>query len=290
MANRKTNFQYHVPERLEEAVELLAEYGADAKIISGGTDLIPKIKAGVVCFDHLISLKMIDNLRSLEYEPGKGLTIGACVDLRTAEGDETVRKKYPALYEGMHSMANTQVRNRGTIVGNICNAIPSADTAPALMIYDAQVRICSERGSRTVPVREFFTGVCKTVLEPDEIVTEIFLPEPETGAFSTYYKYAIRKALDLAMIGVAVNVLADGQNVVQDVRIALGAVAATPVIAVRAQESLAGKELTEENILAAARIASEEDCRPISDIRATAEYRRRMVFIHTRDALRKAVR
>lgn len=289
MANSKTNFEYHVPACLSEALSLLKQYGSDGKIISGGTDLIPKIKAGVVKFDHLISLKQLDELRHITYEPGKGLTIGACVDLRTAEANETIRSLYPALYEGMHSMANTQVRNRGTIAGNICNAIPSADTAPALLVYDASLKICSADGTRIVPIREFFTGVCRTVLEPWELLTEIILPEPKAGAFSVYYKYAIRKALDLAMIGVAANVLTDDDNVVQDVRIALGAVAVTPKLAEKTQEYLLGQVLDEEHILHAAQLASQEDCLPISDIRATAEYRRRMVYIHVRDALRKAV-
>lgn len=289
MANSKTNFEYHVPGDLTDALSLLKKYGSDGRVVAGGTDLIPKIKAGIVAFQHLISLKQIDELKQITYVPGKGLTIGANVTLRTAEACAEVQKYYPALYQGMHSMANTQIRNRGTITGNICNAVPSADTAPALLVYGAVLKVCSADGERTVPITDFFTGVGRTVLRPEELITEIFLPEPKVGAFSLYYKYAIRKALDLALVGVAVNVKTDAENTVEDVRIALGAVAVTPKLGENAQKYLLGQTLDEEHILQAAKIASEEDCLPISDIRATAEYRRRMVYVHVRDALRKAV-
>lgn len=289
MANTKTNFEYHVPETLEEAIALLDTYGAAGKVIAGGTDLIPKLKAGVAKFDHMISLKKVEELKHITFDPEKGITIGANVDLRTTEHNPYVQKYYPALYQGMHSMANTQIRNRGTVAGNICNAVPSADTAPALLVYEAQIKIVSADGERTVPIGEFFTGVCRTVLEPNELVTEIFIPLPKENAYSIYYKYAIRKALDLAMIGVAVNVETDAENIVEKAKIALGAVAVTPKYAQKAEAMILGQKLTDELILKAAETASQEDCAPISDIRATADYRRRMVFVHVRDALRKVV-
>lgn len=289
MGNIKTNFEYHVPENLTETLELLDQYKAACKIIAGGTDLIPKIKAGIAKFEHLISLKKLEELKEISFDPKKGITIGANVDLRTTEHDENVQKYYPALYEGMHSMANTQIRNRGTIVGNICNAVPSADTAPALLVYKAEVTAVSKKGKRVIPIHEFFTGVCRTVLRPDELVTELFIPLPDDKAYSVYYKYAIRKALDLAMIGVAANVTLDDEKVVRDAAIALGAVAITPKRAPKAEAMIKGQKLTEELILQAAEVASKEDCAPISDIRATADYRRRMVYVHVRDALREAV-
>lgn len=289
MANIKTNFEYHVPETLDEALELLDQYKETAKVIAGGTDLIPKLKAGVAKFDHMISLKKIDALKHITFNPEKGITIGANVDLRTTEHNEYVQTYYPALYQGMHSMANTQIRNRGTVVGNICNAVPSADTAPSLLVYGAQIKIQSKAGERIVPIEEFFTGVCRTVLQPEELVTEIFIPLPDKKAYSIYYKYTIRKALDLAMIGAAANVTLNDDQEVQNAKIALGAVAITPKRAHKAEELILGKKLTEELIEEAARVASQEDCSPISDIRATADYRRRMVYVHVRNALRKAV-
>lgn len=289
MANLKTNYEYHVPSTVDETLSLLEKYGADCKLMAGGTDMVPKIKAGVFKFDHLISLKKLDSLKEIHFDPSKGITIGSMVALRQAEAHPAILKYYPALYQGMHSMANTQVRNRGTIAGNICNAVPSADTAPPLLAYDAVVNIVSKKGRRSVPADRFFTGVCRTVLEPEELVTDIFIPLPDERAFSLYDKYAVRKALDLAMIGAAVNVTVDSDKVVQRARIALGAVAAVPKRALEAEALIQGKKLTEELILEAAAAASQRDCSPISDLRASADYRRRMVFVHVRDALRKVV-
>lgn len=287
--NYRTNFEYHAPANIQETLELLSKYGSSAKLIAGGTDLIPKVKAGVVKFDHLISLKNVKELKTISFNPENGLVIGGAAVLTDIEADENVKKYYPALYEGIHSMANTQIRNRGTLVGNICNAVPSADTAPALLVYGAQVKIISADGERIVPIKDFFTGVCRTVLKPEELVSEIIIPVPGENAFSIYYKYAIRKALDLAMIGVAACVTADDNKVVTDAKISLGAVAVVPKRATNAENMIIGKELTDELIEAAAKTACEEDCAPISDIRATAEYRREMVRVHVRDALRKAV-
>jgi carbon-monoxide dehydrogenase medium subunit len=289
LENYKTNFEYHAPNDVKETLELLSRYGNDCKLIAGGTDLIPKIKAGIVKFDHLVSLKNNAELRTMSFDLNGGLTIGACVNLMDTEKSGVVRKYYPALYTGIHCMANTQIRNRGTVTGNICNAVPSADAAPPLIVYGAKVKLLSAKAERIVPIEDFFTGVCTTVIEPDELAAAIILPTPKAGSFSVYYKYTIRKALELAMIGVAANVLLDGKKVVTDAKISLGAVAATPKRARNAEKLIIGNELTDELILDAANVASREDCAPISDIRATADYRREMVRAHVRDALRKAV-
>lgn len=286
MAIMNTDFVYLVPNTLEEATKALQEYGARAKIIAGGTDLIPKMKANVVQPEYLVSLKKLTELDFITYDEENGLRFGAGTTLRKLEAFPAVREKYPVLYQGMHSMASTQIRNAGTVVGNICNAVPSADTAPALLVLGACVKIVSCRGERLVPVSEFFTGVCRTVVQPEEIVTEVRIPAPGKGYQAEYYKYTIRKALDLAMVGVAVNGLVE-DGICKDIRIALGAVAVTPRLAVKAQELLAGKQLTEELVEEAARVASQEDCAPITDIRATAAYRREMVRLLTRDGLKK---
>lgn len=282
------SFQYHAPNSMDEVKALLHTYGPEAKLIAGGTDLIPKMKAGVVRFGHLVSLKNLEELRVSCYDAQGALHIGANTTLRELEAMEGVKETFPALWQGMHSMASTQIRNRSTVTGNICNAVPSADTAPALLVYEAVVVITSVSGTRQVPISEFFTGVCRTVLQPDELVQEIIVPKPAEDSRSIYYKYAIRNALDLAMIGVAANVLLrDG--VVKDAKLALGAVAAAPRRAAKAEAILLGRTLTEERIEEAARVASQEDCAPISDIRASADYRREMVRIHVRDALRFAM-
>lgn len=289
MSNIRTNFEYLMPKSVDEALELMHKYGEDCKVIAGGTDIVPKIKAGVKPFKVLISLKELDELKFIDFDKEKGITIGALMTLRQCEANEDICRYYPALYQGMHSMANTQVRNRGTIPGNISNAIPSADTAPPLLVYGAQIKVKSVNGERIIPIEEFFAGVGRNTLKADELVTEIFIPLPDEKADSVYYKYAIRKALDLAMVGVASCITLDENNVVQSGKIALGAVAVIPKRAENAEKLIMGKELTDELIEEAALTASKEDCAPISDIRATAEYRRKMVYIHVRDALRKAV-
>ena len=284
----RTNFEYHVPKSLDEALELLAQYGGEARPIAGGTDLIPKIKSGVMEFSHLISLKEVDELRNTYIDEDGALHLAACTTIRETEAFPGVRETWPALWEAMHSMANTQVRNRGTVVGNICNAVPSSENGPALIVYGASVVLQKKGSVRVVPVTDFFTGVLQTVVQPDELVTEIVVPKPAEGASSVYYKYALRKALDLAMVGVASCVLLDGDGVVKEARLGLGAVAVVPKRAYNAEEHIIGKKLTGELIDEAAEIASQQDCKPITDIRATAGYRREMVRIHVRDALRLA--
>lgn len=284
----RTNFEYHVPETLDEALSLLAKYGEEARPIAGGTDLIPKIKSGVLDFSHLVSLKNIEQLRKISICPEDGsLHLGCCATIRETEAFPGVKENWPALFQAMHSMANTQVRNRGTVSGNICNAVPSCENGPALIVYDAKVVLKSSTGERIVPITDFFTGVLKTCIQPNELLTEIIIPRPAEGCSSVYYKYALRKALDLAMVGVASCVLVE-DGVVKDAKLGLGAVAIVPKRAYNAEAHIIGKKLTEELIMEAAEIASQQDCKPISDIRATAEYRREMVRLHVRDALRLA--
>jgi CO/xanthine dehydrogenase FAD-binding subunit len=281
------NFEYHVPANLQEALELLDKYGASAKVIAGGTDLIPKMKGGACAPEHVISLKKLGELKYINYCEKSGLAIGATTIIREVEINNIVREKYNALYQGIHCIASTQIRNAATITGNICNAVPSADSAPAALVLGAKLKIQSVNGERIVPIEEFFTGVCKTVLQPNELVTELQYPNPAAGSNSIYCKYSIRNALDLAMVGVAASVTMDG-DVCTDAKIGLGAVAITPKRAYQAEDAIIGQVLNDELIKKAALLASQNDCCPISDIRASCEYRNEMVRLLTRDALKKA--
>lgn len=256
----------------------------DVRLLAGGTDVTPRIKAKVWTPDHLVSLKKVDELHYIEYDERTGLHIGALTPLREIERNPLVREKYPALYEGVHAVASTQIRNFGTMAGNICNALPSADTAPGLIVLGASVNIFSSRGVRTVPVEEFFTGVCRTQLERDELVTEITIPAPREGEKSIYYAFTARRALDLAIASAAANgIIRNG--VVEEIKIALGAVAVTPKRAFYAENFLIGKEFNEAAAREAARIAGRQDCSPITDMRATADYRREVVDVYTYNAL-----
>lgn len=282
-------YDYHAPETLEEVKKLLALYGEKAKILAGGTDVVPKMKAHIFTPEHVISLKNVQELKKVEYIPGKGLLFGANVKLHDMQLMDFVEKDFTALHNGICGMSSTQIRNMSTVAGNICNAVPSADTAPGLIVLNAQIKIESCRGERVVAAEDFITGVLTTVLEPDEIVTEIFIPAPVEGSASAYMKYAQRKALDLAMVGAAAWVLMDGE-IVKDARIALGAVAVKPKRAFNAEKALIGRPLNDETLKEAARCAGEEDCLPITDMRATKEYRVEMVKIMTRDAILAAAK
>lgn len=279
------DFDLFQPDTLEEALRLLEKYGAEAKVMLGGTDLVPKMKARILNPRVVINLSGIEALKKISFSEEEGLCFGAAVSLRELENYPVVKARYPALYEGVHAIASTQIRNIGTVVGNICNAVPSADSAPALLVLHAKVHLLSPRGRRTVPIEEFFTGVCRTVAAPDEIVTEVRIPTPAAGSRSIYYAHTVRRALDLAIVGVAVN-LEKEKDVCREAAIALGTVAITPKRAGLAEALLQGKSLTPELMGEAARIAAEQECAPISDMRASKEYRREMVRVLTENALK----
>lgn len=278
------DYDYAAPETKEEVFDLLQQYGKGAVLMLGGTDLVPKMKARVINPQMVINLMNIKDLKNLTWSQNGGLHIGSGVTLDEIEKFPVVKEKYQALYEGVHAIASTQIRNIGTIVGNICNAVPSADSAPGLLVLDATVVLESKEGVREVPIAEFFTGVCKTVVQPGELVTELVIPTPKENQRSVYYPHTIRRALDLAIVGVAASaVMEDG--VCSDIRIALGAVAITPKRAVKAEEFLRGKELTPKRIEEAALIASEQECAPISDMRASKEFRKEIVRVLTKNAV-----
>ena len=261
-------FEYLVPGTVFEACTLLQEYGAEAKILSGGTDIIVRMRDGHWKPQYLIDIKRIPALNLITYTAQEGLTIGATATLNEIAGSDIVQERYPVLAEGAHSVGSLQVRNRATLVGNICNASPLADTAPALLVYNATVTIASPAGERTLPIREFFTGPGTTVLQRGEIVTKIMLP-PMANARGCYYKHARRKAVDLASVGVALLV---PENPADGVRIALGAVAPVPVRAEKTEALLNAQTITAA-ILPRVQETIFADISPISDIRSSKEYR-----------------
>lgn len=283
-AVRKSGFEYHIPGTVDEAVHLLSQYGVSAKLMAGGTDLIPRYKAGITTPGHIVSIRGIRELDYIKFDKEAGLRIGAAAVLHDIERHPDVLRYFPMLYQGVHSMASAQIRNAGTLVGNICNAVPSADTAPALLALDAMVRLAGPSGERLVPIDEFFTGVCSTVVREDELAVEVIVPMVPENAEMNYYKNTVRRALDLAIVGVGVCIMAQ-EGVCTHIRIGLGAVAATPRRAVHAEEFIMGRKLTRELVEKAAVIASVEDCLPISDIRATKEYRTELVRLSVRDGI-----
>lgn len=262
---------------------MLARYQEQARVIAGGTDLLIALKEHAERPAYVISLASIPGWRYIEYDEAQGLRIGAATTVRSVETSPIVRAKYPVLAVAAGLLASIQIRNLATVAGNICRASPSADMPPALLVLRATVKLVGSAGDRLVPLEEFFTGPGRTVLQPDELLAEIQVPPPHPQTGAVYIKHSPRRAMDLAVVGVAALVALEGGRCVE-ARIALGAVAPTPRRAPAAEEILRGREPTAVCIEDAARAAAEL-ASPISDLRGTAKYRRQMVHVLTRRAL-----
>lgn len=282
---RLPKFDYYTPTSLPEAVQLLAAHGKDAKLLAGGTDLILAMKKHTVAPAHLINLKTIPGLTGITSD-AKGLFIGALTTMAEIERSTIIKETYEPLWDAACVMASPQVRTLATIGGNLCSAVPSADTAPPLMVLSARAHITGPAGERTCPVEDIFAGPSACSLAPGDIVTSIAIPAP--AGKGAYFKLMRRAALDLALVGVAAYVQLDANSVCTDVKIALGAVAPTPLRATAAENALRGKKLTAEMAASVGAIAGTE-CRPISDVRASQNYRCSMVEVLTKRALLQAM-
>ena len=279
-------FAYLQATTLEEACDLLAEHRSEGKVLAGGTDILVKMKHRRELPSYLVNIKGIPGLDYIEYEPGEGLRVGPLTTIESLKRSAIVRKRYAVLHQAAAYMATVAIRNRATLAGNICNGSPSAETAPALIVSGAKVRIIGPDGERIVAVEDFFTGPGGTVLEPDEIAAEIQVPEPQAGSAGVYEKHSLRR-MDVAMVGVAVLVVPD-VDVCGEIKIALSAVAPTPLRARKAEHVLRGLAPTKSLVAAAARAAAEES-RPITDIRGSSDSRRKIVEELTAQVIRQAL-
>lgn len=281
-------FEYLAPKTIHEAISMLSQYKGKAKVIAGGTDLVPKMKRGEIkAPEYIIDLKGIPDLDYIKYDENDGLRFGPLTTIHSIEASPIIKEKFNVLAQAAYSMASGQVRNRGTVAGNICSAVPSADTAPALLTLEARLTIASHAGERTVNIGDFFRGAGETVLTNEELLLEIQAPNLPPNSVGAYLKLSPRRAMDLAVVGVAVVFLLKG-GVCRDMRIALGAVAPTPIRAKRAEDVIKGEGFNDELIERIAQIAAEES-HPIDDIRSSAEYRREMVKVLTRRAISQAI-
>ncbi len=286
---RLPKFDYVSPKSLSEAWELIkGTNGIDYQVFAGGTDVVPRLKRrqGKVpkC---LVDLKGIRELDYIRYDESSGLAIGALASVHAVAHSCLVRERYPALAIAAGKIGAAQIQHRATVAGNICNAAPSADTAPALLALDATVRCASSSGERIIPLKDFFTGPLQTALSHGEIVTEILIPRSSAGARSCYIKLSPRSRLDLAVVGVAAFVQATDEKCAE-IRIGLGAVGRTPLRAFAAESALRGRPLTSDNIDAAAETAAQE-CWPRDSIRGSAAYRRAMVRVLTARTIRQCL-
>jgi len=286
---RLPRIDYIKPGSIDDLLELLSDnHNGRYRVYAGGTDLIPKLKRrSIIPPKAIVDLKGITGLDYIDYDDRHGLRIGALATIRSIETSTVVREKYPLLSRSSASIASIQVRNRGTMAGNICNAVPSADSAPPLLSLDARLLCVSKKGQRVINIDEFFTGPNKCSLEPDEILREIQIPAPYEYSRGVFIKLSPRSRMDLAVVNVAVLCVKE-KGKFKDIRISLGAVAPTPIRAQKAEKSLEGAKADDKAILNAAKIASAESS-PIDDHRASAEYRRMMVEVLVRRAIHEAV-
>jgi len=269
-------FDYQKVFTLKEAFEAVSNSEGTSAFIAGGTDVLVRIKKGVLRPLRVIDMKGVPEMEGFSISQNR-FSIGALTRIRTLETSAEVMQKLPLLAQAAGKLGSVQVRNKATIGGNLCNAAPSAETAPALLALDACAKIYGREGSRVVDLREFFTGPGSTILKEGEILTSLEIPlNGQTRQGALYYKLANRKAMDIAFVGVAVLLEIDKHDRISKARIALGAVAPTPMRAESAERVLEGKILDDEAVLKSAELAA-KSCSPISDLRASAEYRRAMV-------------
>jgi len=282
------DFDYYAPGSLQEALSLLDKGKEGVKVLSGGTDLIVQMKDRRARPTVVVDVKRIPELNRVAWNEKEGLFIGAAVPLSRVVTFPPIVERFGILYEACSLIGSVQLRNRGTVGGNICNAAPSADSAPPLLCLEAKTLVAGPEGNRLVPLGEFFLGPGKTALAHNELLVGIEIPTPPAFSSGCYLRHTPRQEMDIGVAGVAAFLVFDPQgNLCKEAKIALGAVAPTPIRVPVAESILAGKSLTEKALEQAAARAAEA-AHPISDLRGSAEYRRELVKVLVRRTLKKA--
>ncbi len=272
------SYDYKKPVTLDEAFELLSICGTRATLIAGGTDVLVNMRNRKIAPEVLISIRGIKALQYIRKE--KDYHIGATTTHAMLDHSTLIRDELAALQQGSSQVGSVQLRNVATIGGNICNAAPSADTAAPLLVFDAVAVLKNTEGSREVPVVDLFKGPSVCDLRSGEILVELKIPGEMSGYGSHYYKHVRRKALNLPMIGVAVAIKLNGEDIIEDVKIGLTVVAPTPIRAYVAENYLKGKPFTDEVLAEAGQLASSPDCcSPRDSLRCEGWYREEMVRV-----------
>ncbi len=285
------SFDYFAPQTLAEAVALLHELGEHARPLAGGTDLIVQMKEAATRFPYpssVVGLTRIPELKGIEFSESAGpatdlrtgLRIGAGVTMMELAESPAIRQRFQALAEGAGVVGSYQTMNMATLGGNLCNAAPSADSAPPLLAFEAQAVIVGPGGRRTLPLDQFFTGPGHTALAPGEVLAEVRVPAPAPGTGSAYRRHTPRKQMDIAVVGAGVVLTLGADSRIEKARIALGAVAPTPIRARQAESLLEGQSPSAELFQQAAEAAAAE-ASPISDVRGSADFRRHLVKVLT---------
>ncbi len=278
-----SEFELLMPQTLPETLEMLANGAPEVMPLAGGTNMIVDIRGGRKCPKTLLNLSGLSELRGICEDNGY-VVIGGGATLAEILDSEIIAARIPVLQEAAKIFANPLVRNRATIGGNLCDASPAADTAPPLLVLNAEVELASKDGTRRLPLAEFFTGVRQTKRQPHELLTAIYVPVMAGNSAGGFRKLALRKADAISVVNAAVLVEYNGGDACKDVRIAMGAVAPTPIRATAAEDALRGKKLTPELVVDAVSLVCDATC-CIDDVRGAAAYRQRVVGVLVRRLL-----
>jgi carbon-monoxide dehydrogenase medium subunit len=279
--------RYEAPNSIETAIGLLAGERGQAFLLAGGTDLLVRLRSGFIEPDLIVDVKGIDRLNTITSENG-GFRIGAAVSAAKLGEHKDVRKLWPGVVEAVELIGSKQVQGRATMVGNMCNASPAADSVPAMVAAGATVAIAGPKGSRTVPVEELATGPGKTILGKGELVESIFLPGRPPNSGDAYLRFIPRSEMDIAVVGAGVSLTLDKSGVCSAARVSLGAVAERVLLVADAAKAIIGTKADERALeqLAAAASAA---CRPIDDKRGTKEFRIKVAGVLARRAAQTAL-
>jgi carbon-monoxide dehydrogenase medium subunit len=281
-------FKYLPAKTVKDACDLLSQYGEEAKILGGGQSLVTLMKQDFVSPAYLIDIKGLSDLDYIRYDANDGLRIGALSTHRSVETSEVIKENFAMLAEMERTLASVAVRNWGTVGGSLAHADPASDLAATLLALGAQVTLTRSAGDRVVSLDDFLVDYFETALQPDELLTEIHVPNSARGK-GFYYKFA-QRATDLAVVSVAVNLIpeSDDQKQCQDIRIAMGSVGPTALRSRRGEDLLKGQAITDTLIEEAARVAA-EDAQPTTDINGSEEYKRELVHVLVTRSIKEAV-
>jgi CO/xanthine dehydrogenase FAD-binding subunit len=282
-------FDYVTASAVKDVVDLLSSNIGGACVLCGGTDLLVQLRENRRKAELLIDVKNIPEFTSIYSDPQAGLWLGAAASCYAICHEKFVAENYPGLVDAIQLIGGIQIQYRASVGGNLCNASPAADSIPALIVHEASCLIANNNGTREIPVEQFCVAPGKNVLQQGEFLLAIIVPVVPKNFGAHYLRFIPRNEMDIAVVGVGASVTLDeAKQKILSARIALGAVAPTPLFVEEAGSFLAGKEITEENIMKATKIA-QVAARPISDLRGTAEYRKHLCVVLTRRAIEKAI-
>ena len=279
---------YASPNSVSEAVDLLNEAGDSARIMAGGTDLLVQLRGGR--FDNvnlIVDGKNIPELNELSYDADSGLTLGAATPCYKVYGDAEISAAYPGLIDAASLIGGTQIQGRASFGGNLCNSTPSGDSIPAMIAHSAVANVAGPNGQRQIAVEDFCTGPGRNALDRGEMLVSISFPAPSSGFGANYMRFIPRNEMDIAVAGVGASVVLDNGNIAS-ARVALAAVAPTPLFVTAINDAVAGKPANDDTLAEAGQIARDA-ASPITDMRGTIEYRKHLCDVLTRRSLRIAI-